>query len=81
MVNLADAPRDKQLKIVEIAGGYGVRRRLMALGLHKDNLIELDSRRIPGGPLLVRNLTMDVSVALGHGVAKKIMVEIIDQEQ
>ena len=81
MVSLTEAPRDKQLKIVEITGGYGVRRRLIALGLHKDDLIELDSRSIPGGPLLVRNLTADVSVALGRGVAKNIMVEVIDNER
>lgn len=81
MVSLAKAPRDKQLKIVEIMGGYGVHRRLIALGLHKNDLIELDSRSIPGGPLLVRNLTADVSVALGRGVAKNIMVEVIDNER
>lgn len=80
MIVLTSAPHDKQLKIVEITGGYGVHRRLIALGLHKNDLIELDSRGFPGGPLFVRNLTMDVSVALGRGVAKKIMVEVIDKE-
>ena len=80
MISLTSAPRNKQLKIAEITGGYGVHRRLIALGLHKNDLIELDTHRIPGGPLLVRNLTSDISVALGRGVAQKIMVEIIDKE-
>jgi Fe2+ transport system protein FeoA len=81
MIVLTSAPRHKPLRIVEIIGGHGVRWRLIALGLNKDDIIELDSRSIPGGAVLVRNLTMDVSVALGRGVAKKIMVEIIDEQQ
>lgn len=79
MISLADAPRDRQLKIVDFLGGHGVRRRLMALGFHKNDLIELDSRSIFGGPLLIRDLTSETSVALGRGIARKIMVEIVDE--
>jgi len=79
MISLIDAPRDVPLRIVDILGGHGVRRRLFALGFHKDDIIELDSKSILGGPILVKNLTSDVSVALGRGVAQKIMVEAVDQ--
>ena len=81
MISLINAPRDKQLKIVEFEGGHGVRRRLLSLGFHKNDVIELDSRSILGGPILVRDLTSDTSVALGRGIARKIMVEIIDKRK
>ncbi len=77
-MSLVQAPSDTPLKIKDILGGHGVRRRLIALGFHKDDMIELDSRAILRGPILVKNLTADTSVALGRGVAQKIMVEIIE---
>ncbi len=80
MISLIDAPQDKQLKIVDFKGGQGVHRRLLALGFHKNDIIELDSRSIFGGPLLIKDLTTEVSAALGRGIAKKIVVEIIDEQ-
>jgi len=81
MINLVKAPQNTPLRIVNILGGHGVRRRLFALGFYKDDIIELDSRSILRGPVLVRNLTSDTSVALGRGIAQKIMVEIIDERK
>ena len=81
MISLMNAPPDTPLRVVAFYGGHGVRRRLLALGFHKNDVIELDSRSIFGGPVLVRDLTSDTSVALGRGVAQKIMVEIIDQKK
>jgi len=78
IMSLVQAPSGTPLKIMNILGGHGVRRRLIALGFHKDDMIELDSRAILRGPILVKNLTADTSVALGRGVAQKIMVEIIE---
>jgi len=81
MISLAQAPHDTPLKIVEIIGGHGIRRRLFALGFHKNDIIELDSESIFRGPILVRNLTLDTSVALGRGIAQKIMVEIVNEQK
>lgn len=81
MKTLLNASTGNKLKIITIAGGYGMRRRLLSLGFHKNDLIELDSRSIFGGPLLVKNLTTDTSVALGRGIARKIIVEIVHEEQ
>jgi Fe2+ transport system protein FeoA len=81
MIRLADAPHDLSLRIVDILGGHGVRRRLFALGFHKDDIIELDSKSILGGPVLVRNLSSETSVALGRGIAQKIMVEVVDKRE
>ena len=81
MIDLTQAPYDKQLRIVDIQGGHGVRRRLLSLGFHKNHIIELDSRSILKGPLLVKDLSSDTSVALGRGIAQKIMVEIVDEKE
>ena len=81
MISLSHAPTDSPLKIVDIRGGHGVRRRLFALGFHPNDIIELDSRSIFHGPILVRNLTSDISVALGRGIAHKIMVEVIGKKK
>lgn len=78
VISLIQAPPDTPLKIVDILGGHGVRRRLIAIGFHKNDTIELDSRAIFRGPILVKNMTADTSVALGRGVAQKIMVQIIE---
>lgn len=77
IINLAQAPTDKKLKIIDIKGGHGLRRRLLSMGFHKENIILLDSRSLLGGPLLVRNLTSSTSLALGRGIAQKILVEVI----
>jgi len=81
MISLTNAPQDTPLRLVAILGGEGVRRRLLALGFHKDDSIELDSQSILRGPVLVRNLTSDTTVALGRGIAQKILVEIIDEKE
>ncbi|MFC2157256.1 ferrous iron transport protein A [Acidobacteriota bacterium] len=78
MVVLSKAPQHTQLKIIDFEGGHGVRRRLLSLGFHKNDIIQLNKKNILGGPILVTNLSSDTSVALGRGVAKKILVEIIE---
>ena len=78
MVSLSTAPHHTQLKIIEIEGGHGVKRRLLSLGFHKNDIIQLERQSIMGGPIQVTNLSSDTSVALGRGVAKKILVEIIE---
>ncbi len=81
MIRLTDAPTDERLRIVSIEGGHGIHRKLLSLGFHKGDIIELDSRSILRGPILVRGLTSDTSVALGRGIAQNIMVEIVGDEQ
>jgi len=76
---LTEAPLNTRLRIVGILGGEGVRRRLLALGFHRNDLVQLESQAILKGPLLVRNLTSDIRVALGRGVAQKVLVEAGDE--
>ena len=81
MISLIQAPSDTPLKIKDIIGGHGIRRRLFALGFHKNDIIELDSRSIFRGPVLVRNSSADTAVALGRGIAQRIMVEVVDEQK
>ncbi|HOW86474.1 MAG TPA: FeoA family protein [Candidatus Aminicenantes bacterium] len=74
-MTLLDAPAGEPLRIVDLCGGEAVRRRLLALGFHRDDLIQLDGRAILRGPLLVRNCASDTTVALGRGVARQVVVE------
>ncbi len=75
MMNLISAPSGIRLKIKDIQGGHGVRRRLFTLGFHKEDIVELDSRSILRGPVVIKNITTDTSVAVGRGIAQKILVE------
>ena len=77
-MSLVEAPIDKPLRIVDISGGESVRRRLLAIGFHKGDLVELDSLAILKGPILVRSSASGMRVALGRGVARKITVEVLD---
>jgi Fe2+ transport system protein FeoA len=74
-MTLLEAPVNTPLRIKDFLGGEGVRRRLLALGFHRDDLVQLDSRALFRGPILVWNLTSSTKVALGRGVAQKIIVE------
>ena len=76
-MSLIEAPPNTPLRIVGLSGGEGVRRRLMALGFHKNDIVELDGKALFRGPLLVRNCTSDTTIALGRGVAQKVLVESV----
>jgi len=77
-MNLIQAPQGVRLKIVDISGGEQVRRRLLSLGFHAGDEIERIGRGILRGPLLVKMIRSGSSVAIGRGIALKILVEIAD---
>jgi len=73
--NLVQSPKGATLRIVDIAGGEGVRRRLFTLGFNIGDEIELQAVGILHGPVLVRNVRTGVTAAIGRGIAQKIVVE------
>ena len=79
-MSLDQAPPGRALRVVAVQGGEGVRRRLLALGFHVGALVEVNARGILRGPLLIKNLTSDTSLALGRSVARKIQVEYSTDE-
>jgi Fe2+ transport system protein FeoA len=64
------------VEIVDIAGGEGTRRRLFSLGLHVGDRIEVAGRGILRGPVLVRHAGSGITVAIGRGIAQKILVKV-----
>jgi len=77
MQSLIHAPQGVPLRIVDIAGGENVRRRLFSLGFNIGDKIALGGQGILRGPVLIRNLDMGVTAAVGRGIAQKIMVEAV----
>lgn len=70
---LTMATPGKDVKLVAIHGGWGIRQRLADLGLTPGTVlrvIQTDGR----GPLIVA-FKGDARLALGRGMAHKIMVE------
>ncbi len=77
-MSLLEAPRRVGLKIIDVAGGEGVRRRLFSLGFHKGDPIECQGRGILGGPVIIKNIRSGVTAAVGRNIARKILVEVMD---
>jgi Fe2+ transport system protein FeoA len=77
-MSLLEAPLRVRLKVIDIAGGEGVRRKLFSLGFHKDDEIECQAQGILGGPVIIKNIRSGVTAAVGRGIARKILVEAVD---
>lgn len=60
--------------VVEISGGYGMVRRLEALGIRPGKKVSKVSSMLFRGPVLVR--VDNSQVAIGFGMASRVMVEV-----
>jgi ferrous iron transport protein A len=60
--------------VVEIAGGFGLTRRLGSLGLRVGKKVTKVSSQLMRGPVTVR--TGNSQIAIGFGMAKKIMLQV-----
>jgi ferrous iron transport protein A len=65
----------QKARVVEIRGGWGLRQKLNELGLFPNQIVSISNASIWRGPLLVRINSNEV--ALGRGVARKVLVEVI----
>lgn len=75
-MNLANAPVEGKLKIIKIDAGREARGRLTALGFHPGDIV-LRLSNGNWGPILVKNMSINSSkIALGRGMAEKILVEV-----
>ncbi len=75
MSTLQDAPDNIILNIREILAGSTAKIKLSNLGLNiGDNVIKIRSKK--SGPVLLHNESSSISkLAIGKGLAEKIMVE------
>ncbi len=60
--------------VVEIQGGYGIKRRMYALGVRPGKRIVKVSSQLWRGPVTVR--IDNFQVAIGFGIVGRIIVEI-----
>jgi len=61
-------------RIIEIAGGYGLTRRLEAMGIRSGRKITKVSSMLMRGPVTIQ--VDSVQVAIGFGMARRILVEL-----
>jgi len=70
-LTLDEAPTGAKVRIISIIGGHGVVSRLMQMGLIPGSIVEILNNN--AGPVIVR--VRGITIALGRGMAKKILVE------
>ena len=74
---LALVPAGNKARIVSVAGGRGVRERLLDMGLDIGIEVEVLKQQAPG-PCLIA--VKETRLAIGQGVAQKIMVSLGEDE-
>lgn len=72
--NLAEAPANKNLVVLQIESGGTAKQRLISMGIHAgDKIIKYNGSS--WGPVLIKNLSIDsTKIAIGKGLATKIQV-------
>lgn len=65
----------QKARVVEVLGGWGLRQKLNELGIVPNQVISVSNSSIWRGPIVVRINSNEV--ALGRGVARKVVVEVI----
>jgi len=61
-------------RIIEITGGYGLTRRVEAMGIRPGKKIAKVSSMLMRGPVTIQ--VDGVQVAIGFGIARRILVEL-----
>ncbi len=64
---------NKRAKVIDIQGGWGVKRRLSQIGIHPGDVITVVRYGPLGGPMVIE--VHGFQLALGRGVASQILVE------
>jgi ferrous iron transport protein A len=73
MITLIDLPDGSTAIVKKINGGYGLVQKLDALGICIGKEITKVSRHWMKGPVIIRSVNTEV--AIGYGMASRIMVE------
>ncbi len=75
---LSEANPPKIVKVISIDSSKGAKQRLLALGIHPNDILQVISN--PSfGPILIKNISKDnARVAIGRGIAQKIQVHDIN---
>ncbi len=63
----------KKVKIIEIGGGWMLKKRFHDLGLYEGTEVEVIRNDVTAGPLILK--VLDSRIGIGRGQANRIMVE------
>jgi ferrous iron transport protein A len=76
IILLDEVHEDKKARVVDVQGGWGVRRRLGQMGIHPGDIITVLRYGALGGTILIE--VRGFQVALGRGIASRITVEEVE---
>jgi ferrous iron transport protein A len=74
VISLAEMKPGTTGKISQIRGGFGVGKNLENMGIRINTKIKKISQQAMGGPVVVQ--VGNTQVAMGYGMANKVLVEI-----
>lgn len=77
-MNLADIKKGKKAKVKDFLGGWGFKRKILSLGIDPGDEVVVIIGMEERGPFMIENLTKGTKIALGRGMAKKIIVEEVE---
>lgn len=77
--DLTDLPPGQQGVVASIRGGQGVTRRLDSMGIRPGVAVVKVTGQLFGGPVVVQ--VGNARIAVGFGMAKKIVVETDAQQE
>ena len=75
ILSLLELSKGGSAKIVEIGGGGLVQQKLENLGFHRGTVVKKVRGMFIHGPLII--MVGQSEVAIGRGLAKKVMVELV----
>lgn len=73
---LDEVKEGRNVRVVDILGGFKLKRRLESIGIIPDVIIKKVSNQFMKGPVVLA--VGKTKIAIGYGMAKKIIVEEID---
>ncbi|HLV10386.1 MAG TPA: FeoA family protein [Halanaerobiales bacterium] len=65
-------------EIIELMGGYGVKKRLNALGIREGKEVTKISSSFLKGPVTIQ--AGQSRIAIGYGMAEKILIKKVDKQ-
>ena len=76
LIVLDQMSENKKARVLDIQGGWGIRRRLGQMGIHPGDIITMLRFGALGGPILIG--VHGFQVALGRRIASRITVEEVE---
>ena len=76
LIVLDQMSENKKARVLDIQGGWGIRRRLGQMGIHPGDTISVLRYGALGGPILIE--VHGFQVALGRRIASRITVEEVE---